>query len=207
MNFNLKTVDSKRSTPAWRVLTWGGIPVGLLLGLATVAGAYDSSWIAPGQPVSSSKLKQALDETNAQIGTLAAAQTVRVVKSSDQLFGSGGASVVFDAVKLNGVPGWNYDTFVTQTGGVYRIVAKLGLPAAPGTGTRYLNLLVNGNLYAQVNSQPAMETATQAYLMDVVRLAAGDTVNIQVASDGGTFKVAGLADGRGSTLTIERLGN
>lgn len=207
MKFNVYTVDFQLSTPARRVVAWGLLPLGLLLGLATAAGAYDSSWIVAGQPVSASKLKQALDDTNTQLSATATARALRVVKSGDQVLGGGGATVTFDTVKVGGLSGWNYDTFVTPSAGVYRVTAKFALPAAPGTGTRYLNLVVNGTLYAQMNSQPAMETATQVYVTDIIKLGQGDVVTLQAGSDGGTFKVAGLPDGRASTLTIERLGN
>lgn len=162
-------------------------------------------------------LTSQVDSLNAQISSLntqvaalqknATASVLRLVKTADQISGVGGAAVIFDSMKINALSGWNFDTFTAPSAGLYRMSCRLVLPAAPGTGARYINLFVNGAQYSQTNSLPAGEGTTIVAMTDIVQLAAGGTISIRAQSDTGSFTVAGVGSGIGTTITIERLGN
>jgi formylglycine-generating enzyme required for sulfatase activity len=73
MNFNLRVnVDAPRGAGA-RIALFFGLPVALVMAAGVAAWAYDTSWIADGQPVSANKLKGNLDEAQARIAALESA--------------------------------------------------------------------------------------------------------------------------------------
>jgi formylglycine-generating enzyme required for sulfatase activity len=73
MNFNLRVnVDAPRGAGA-RIALFFGLPVALVMAAGVAAWAYDTAWIADGQPISASNLKQNLDEVQTRLATLESA--------------------------------------------------------------------------------------------------------------------------------------
>jgi formylglycine-generating enzyme required for sulfatase activity len=76
MNFNLRiNVDAPRGAGA-RIALFLGLPVALVMAAGVAAWAYDTSWIADGQPISASNLKQNLDEVQTRLTALESANQV-----------------------------------------------------------------------------------------------------------------------------------
>lgn len=70
MQTDIVTIDFRRSKSARRAVRWGLMPLAVLLGSMAAAKAYDTTWIASGQPVSSAKLKADLDEAQSRLAAL-----------------------------------------------------------------------------------------------------------------------------------------
>jgi len=52
------------------LLLYVGLPLGLIAGSAMIAGALDNSWIAPSEPLSSTKLKGSFDEIETRLAAM-----------------------------------------------------------------------------------------------------------------------------------------
>jgi hypothetical protein len=64
------TVDYRSSKVSRWIVRGGLLPLAILVGATAVTYAYDTAWIASGQPVSAAKLKADLDEAQMRIGAL-----------------------------------------------------------------------------------------------------------------------------------------
>lgn len=75
MRIKLVTVDVELSPNTKRAIRWLLMPLAVFLATSAVALAYDTTWIAPGAPVQSSRLKQNLDEIQTRLVALENART------------------------------------------------------------------------------------------------------------------------------------
>lgn len=73
MNFNLRiNVDAPRGAGS-RLARFFVVPLALVMAAGLAAYAYDTMWIADGQPLSASKLKANLDEVQSRLAALESA--------------------------------------------------------------------------------------------------------------------------------------
>jgi hypothetical protein len=146
MQIKVYAVEFQLSASAKRAIRFVFLPIVVLLGTIAVAHAtYDTSWIASGQVIDASKLKQNLDEAQSRIAALES--TVAAMQNPPQ------PSIVFKQL-ANGFHG--YDTADETCPAGYRIAggsASVSTPfnavtSPPGTyGNAYVDCNnVNGCL-------------------------------------------------------------
>ena len=79
MQIKIVTLDVRLSENTKRAIRWVILPVAVLAGSMAVARAYDTSWIAPSQQVSASKLKADLDEVQSRLATIYYAEATSAI--------------------------------------------------------------------------------------------------------------------------------
>jgi hypothetical protein len=175
MQIKIVTVDVRLSGNTKRAIRWVILPLVVLAGSMAVAHAYDTTWIASGQPVSATSLKADLDSIQTQlaalsdagasvqsaVATIASSSAVSVEADGAQ---SAGAVVVpnttfvtlpFSKVDWDTLGEYNSNTgFTPVNAGVYQICASVywlaGLPISSE-----LDVLIDGNRFRAIGGVSA----------------------------------------------------
>jgi len=175
MQIKIVTVDVRLSENTKRAVRWVALPLVVLAGSIAVAHAYDTTWIATGQPVSATSLKADLDSIQTQLAALSDAgasvqSAVASIASSSAVSveadgaQSAGAVVVpsatfvplpFSKVDWDALGEYNSNTgFAPLYPGVYQVCASVywleGVPISSE-----LDVLVDGSRFRAIGGVSA----------------------------------------------------
>jgi hypothetical protein len=131
MSIDSSSFEHRGSRRIWRY----GLSIGVIAASAMTARAFDTSWIAPNQPISATSLKSDLDEINTRLATLESSMAGYPAVDSAE-FGDGewcgpapvSFNVATDASKLSAAFG---RLMTTSEGAFAQNFTMLSLPSPP----------------------------------------------------------------------------
>ena len=210
MQIKVYTVDFQLSPNAKRAIRYALLPLAVFIGTAGIAYAtVDTTWIAPGQPISSSKLTGVLTGLDTRVATVEAPVSARFEsRTATQVLNSTAQVINFDwfswdtaSAVSNPTTSWR---FTAPTAGKYLVQIKLsqaGTYPSTDVGGIVVGLYRNGSPLAEICRGLDHYTCQGS---DVVQLTAGDYIQFKGTNsliNPGTLATAG------NNVTVTRLGN
>lgn len=201
MELNVRiSIDAPKGWRA-RALTLVVTPVALVAAAALVARAYDTSWVASGQPISATSLKSNLDEIQARLGAIDGQLAMAVPAGT--IIAYGGENVppgwmACDGRMLDGAAPENarlYAAIGTSFGG-NAVTQQFKVPDLRGRFVRGWNNLASNDPDAAARAASAPGGASGDHVGSLQDSAVGPHIHHYAASEvtGGT--AGGPAGGR-----------
>lgn len=204
-----------------RISIYIGLPMAVVMASAMIAHAFDTSWIAPGQPLSSSQLKADLDETQSRLAALQGQITTpSFATRSPSAFHAGvtkattitGAPpIVFDHVDFDIAGEYNNvnGAFVAQNAGIYLVACNLFFTAGGTPATFGMAISKNGNSITLVDTQSGTSTSDGGGItlqaIATVQLAPGDTVACAGGDESGATRSLDTNNAARNTFSVTRV--